>query len=100
MGEARKDASRVDFDRLVKLECHGSTISSDGGLLAYGQLDEAFALTTMADEVLTDVRAGSNIQHSLSARLRQSIYCRLAGYDDTNDVERLSVDPVMRQVDR
>ena len=98
MGEARKDALQVDFDRSVKLEFHGSTISSDGGLLAYRELDEAFALTAMADEVLTDLRTGSNIQHSLTALLRQSIYIRLAGYDDTNDAERLSIDPVMRQV--
>ena len=42
MGEACKDALRVDFDRLVKPESHGSTISSDGGLFAYRQLDEAF----------------------------------------------------------
>ena len=98
MGEARKDALQVDFDRSVKLEFHGSTISSDGGLLAYRELDEAFELTAMADEVLTDLRTGSNIQHSLTSLLRQSIYSRLAGYDDTNDAERLSIDPVMRQV--
>ena len=98
MGEARKDALQVDFDRSVKLEFHGSTISSDGGLLAYRELDEAFALTAMAEDVRTDLRTGSNIQHSLTGLLRQSIYSRLAGYDDTNDAERLGVDPVMRQV--
>ena len=98
MGEARKDVLHVDFDRSIKLEFHGSTISSDGGLLAYRELDEAFALTVMADDLLTDVRTGSNIRHRLIALLRQSIYSRLAGYEDTNDAERLSVDPVMRQV--
>ncbi len=45
MGEARKDALRVDFDRSIKLEFHGATISSNGGLLADRELDEAFALT-------------------------------------------------------
>ena len=98
MGEGRKDALRVDFDHSAKLEFHGSTISSDGGLLAYRELDEAFGLTVMADDLLTDVRTGSNIQHRLISLLRQSIYSRLAGYEDTNDAERLSVDPVMRQV--
>ena len=30
--------------------------------------------------------------------VRQSVYRRLAGYEDTNDAERLNVDPVMRHV--
>jgi hypothetical protein len=98
MGETRKDALRVDFDRTVKLEFYGSTVSSDGGLLLYRDLDKAFALTLMASDVLTDLRTGSNVQHSTTALLRQSIYSQLAGYDDTNDAERLSIDPVMRQV--
>ena len=55
MGDRRKNALRVDFDRSVKLEFLGSNISNDGGLLAYRQLDEAFALTAMADDVLTDL---------------------------------------------
>ena len=74
MGEARKDALRVDFDHLVKLECHGSTISGDGDLLAYRQLDEAFGLTLMADDGLADLRRPSNVQYSLTALLGQSIY--------------------------
>ena len=98
MGEARKDALHVDFDRSVKLEFHGSTVSSDGGLLAYRELDEAFGLTAMADHALRDLRTGGNVRHSMRALLRQSLYSRLAGYDDLNDAERLAVDPVMRQV--
>ena len=72
--ETRKDALRVDFDRLIKLECHGSTISGDGDLLAYRQLDEAFGLTLMADDVLADIRRPSNVQHGLTALRDQSIY--------------------------
>ena len=30
--------------------------------------------------------------------MRQSVYSRLAGYDDTNDADRLSQDPAMRVV--
>ena len=69
MKEIRKDALRMDCDRSVKLEFHGSTISSDGGLLAYRELDEAFALTLMVNDALTDLRTGSNVQHSLTALL-------------------------------
>jgi hypothetical protein len=94
MGEVRRDALRDGFDRSVKLEFHGSSVSSDGGLLAYRDLDDAFGLTAMADELLADLRTGSNIRHTLTALLRQSVYGRLAGYDDLNDAERLAVAPV------
>ena len=34
MGEARKDALKLDFDRRLKLEFHGTKVTSDAGLLA------------------------------------------------------------------
>ena len=98
MGEARKDALRLDFDRKLKLEFHGTKVTSDGGLLAYRELDDALGLASIVDSELRDIRTGKNTQHSLAALLRQSIYSRLAGYDDTNDAERLAVDPAMRHV--
>ena len=98
MGEARKDALRLDFDRRLKLEFHGTKVTSDAGLLAYRELDEALGLTSAIESELRDIRTGKNTQHGLAALLRQSIYGRLAGYDDTNDAERLTVDPAMRHV--
>ena len=32
------------------------------------------------------------------AMLRQSVYGRLAGYEDASDAERLRIDPTMRRV--
>ena len=98
MGEARTDALRLDFDRQLKLEFHGTKVTSDAGLLAYRELDEALRLTSAIDSELRDIRTGKNTQHGLTALLRQSIHSRLAGYDDTNDAERLAVNPTMRHV--
>ena len=98
MGEGRKEALRVDFDRSVKIEFRGAHVTSDAGLLAFRELDGALGLTGMASKFLTDTRTGGNTRHGLVGQLRQSIYSRLAGYEDTNDAERLCLDPAMRRV--
>ena len=100
MGEGRKEALRVEFDRSLKVEFHGANITSDAGLLAYRELDAALGLSELAAEVLEDSRTGHNTRHTLIAQLRQSVYSRLAGYEDTNDAEQLCNDPAMRHVVR
>jgi hypothetical protein len=74
MGEARKDALKLDFDRRLKLEFHGTKVTSDAGMLAYRELDDAFGLTIMTDSELCDNRTDKNTQHSIAALLRQSIF--------------------------
>jgi hypothetical protein len=98
MGDAKMDDLRVGFDSRLKLKFVGSKVTSDAGLLAYRELDEVLSLTVMGAEVLSDLRLGTNKQHGLVPLLRQSIYSRLAGYEDVNDAERLAVDPAIRHV--
>ena len=98
MGDTNRDDLRVRLGSRLKLKFCGSKVTSDAGLLAYRELDEAFGLTEMGADLLTDSRQGSNKQHLLVPLLRQSIYSRLAGYEDVNDAERLAVDPAMRHV--
>ena len=98
MGDAKMDDLRVSFDSRLKLKFLGSQITTDAGLLAYRELDEVLGLTEMGTDVLTDSRLGTNKQHGLVPLLRQSIYSRLAGYEDVNDAQRLAVDPAMRHV--
>ena len=97
-GEAREPPFRVTFDRRIKLEFHGARITSDGGLLAYRELDDAFGLTATAVSTLAEGRRGKNIRHRLLGLFRQAVYGRLAGYEDVNDAERLARDPVMRAI--
>src|SRR5919199_2965495 len=93
-GEARDATLGMVFDRRLKLEFHGSKITSDAGLPAYRELDHVLGLGEIAGEVLTDTRTGANGRHSLSGQFRQSVFGRLAGYEDVNDADRLAHDPV------
>src|SRR2546428_449527 len=77
---------RVAFDRRLKLEFHGASVTSDAGLLAFRELDDALGLTAKAGEVLADPRTGRNGRHTLIAQLRLRA---LAGYEDVNDADRL-----------
>ena len=80
------------------IQFRGSAITSDGGLLAYRELDDALALTASGGERLAEARTGKNRRHLLVGLLRQSVFGRLAGYEDVNDAERLCRDPAMRWV--
>ena len=97
-GEAESDALRLDFDRRLKLEFHGSSVTSDAGLLAYRELDDALGLMAIAEQHLVDGRTGRNGRHDLVGMLRQSVFGRLAGYEDVNDADRLGRDPAMRWI--
>src|SRR5512147_1983720 len=98
MGDCPTEPLRPQFDRRLRLEFHGAKVTSDAGLLAYRELDDALDLTRTAAGGLQDSRTGQNSRHGLTALLRQSIYSRLAGYEDLNDADRLRVDPTMRTV--
>jgi hypothetical protein len=96
--EASDGVLRPDFDRRVMMQFRGSVVTSDAGLLAYRELDDTLGLTDMAGEHLADTRTGRNGRHSLVGLLRQSVFGRLAGYEDVNDAERLRHDPTMRWI--
>src|SRR5262249_12631560 len=97
-GESESDAVQLDFDRRLMLQFRGSLVTSDAGLLAYRELDDVLGLTEMAGDVLADARRGKNGRHALAGLFRQSVFGRLAGYEDVNDAERLRHDPAMRWI--
>jgi len=78
-GEERGGTLRLDFDRRLRLQFRGAVITSDAGLLADRELDDAVDLTDMAGNVLADARTGKNGRHQLVGLLRQSVFGRLAG---------------------
>ena len=97
-GESNGEVLRLNFDRRLMLQFRGSVVTSDAGLLAYGELDDALGLTTLAGNMLADARTGRNGPHAVVGILRQSAFGRLAGYEDVNDAERLRHDPAIRWI--
>jgi hypothetical protein len=95
-GALKNGAIRLQFDRRLRLEFRGAKITTDTGLLAVRELDEMMGLTEMAGDLIVEGRTGKKIQHRIPGLLRQSIYARLAGYEDVNDQEALARDPAMR----
>ncbi|MDP6926431.1 MAG: IS1380 family transposase [Rhodospirillales bacterium] len=98
MGDAVNRGLKVEFDPSMQLEFRGAKITSIAGIFAYRELDEMFGLTAMGNDLFSDFRTGRNTRHAINGLLRQGVYSRLAGYEDTNDAERLCIDPAMRRV--
>ena len=98
MGEGENAGLKLNFDGHVRVAFRGAKVTTDAGLLAVRELDEALLLTEEAGDLLTDSRTGKNTRHDLAGLLRQSVYARLAGYEDVNDHEALGRDPAMRAV--
>ncbi len=84
MGESTDRVLRLDFDRRLKLEFHGSKNTSGAGLIAYRELDDALGLTDMVGDELVDLRTGKNGQHAVTGLLRQRVVGRLGGYEGRN----------------
>ena len=96
MGEKRQEAMKFQFDKWLRLEFHGATITSEAGLLACRELGGTLGLTEEAPAYLREIRGGRNVHHGMVLLLQQSVYARLGGYEDTNDVVKY---PAMQVAD-
>jgi hypothetical protein len=96
-GACSQQGDRLGFDRRVRLEFRGAQISLDGGLLVIRELDDALGLSDLSSAALRDNRPGKNTVHRPGELFRQSVYSRLAGYEDVNDADWLALGPVMRR---
>ena len=98
MGELEHEAFKFTFNGFLKVAFQGSRVTSDAGLILVRELDERLGLENLITEHLSDSRQGLNTQFSLADLLRQSVYSRLAGYEDLNDAVRVSADPTFRLI--
>ncbi|MGA7927430.1 MAG: transposase [Candidatus Sulfotelmatobacter sp.] len=90
MGEKQNPPFQLSFEPSLKVDFEGPRVTSDSGLLLVRELDERLGLSAPIAENIMDGRRGKKMQLPLPDLLRQSIYSRLAGYEDLNDAERLS----------
>ena len=97
MGENQNQPFQLSFNAALKVDFQGSRVTSDGGLILVRELDERLGFGELISQHLTDPR-GTNTRLPLADLLRQSVYSRLAGYEDVNDAERLSQDPAFRLI--
>jgi hypothetical protein len=98
MGEQHHEPFQLSFNSSLRVDFQGSRVTSDGGLMLVRELDERLRCSERIAQHLTDPRRGKHTPRPLADRLRQSVYSRLAGYEDVNDVERVSHDPTVRLI--
>jgi len=98
MGDKQNHPFQLSFNASLKVDFQGSRVTSDGGLIVVRELDERLGLGDLIAQHLTDSRREKNTQLPLADLLRQSIYSRMAGYQDVDDAERLSQDPTFRLI--
>jgi len=84
VGERQNRPFQLSFNSSLKVDFQGARVTSDGGLILVRELDERLGLSALMERHLTDYRRGKNTQLPLADLLRQSIYSRLAGYEDVN----------------
>jgi hypothetical protein len=97
MGEIQSRPIQLSFNASLKVGFQGSRVTSDDGLILVRELDERLGFGELIEQYLTDSR-GRNAQFCFADLLRQSVYSRLAGYEDLNDAECLSQDPTLRLI--
>jgi hypothetical protein len=97
VGEPQNQPFQLSFNPTLKIEFQGSRVTSDGGLILVRELDERLGLSELIAQHIADPRS-KNVQFPLTDLIRQSVYRRLAGYEDVNDAERLSHDPTFRLI--
>src|SRR3974390_1200437 len=98
MGEKQNAPFQLSFNASLKIDFQGSRVTSDGGLILVRELDDRLGFGELITRHLSDSRRGKNTQLPLADLFRQSVYSRIAGYEDVNDAERLAQDPTFRLI--
>ena len=100
MTQCSKDAIELKGlgRRSVVAAFDGGTITSDAGAVLLDKTDQALSLLKRATACFTDHRDPDLIEHSVEHLLRQRVFALALGYEDLNDHDELSRDPLLAAV--
>lgn len=90
----------LPFARLSGKDLHadfdGGTLSSDGGVLFFREIEAQIGLIRRLAGALDDPRDARYTDHSYEEMLRQRIFQIACGYEDANDCQSLRHDPAFK----
>ncbi len=98
--QARQDQLLVDWidDKPVLLDFEAGRLSSDGGMMLVGQVDQHLGLTQAMASVLHDERDPKRTKHSMTDLMGQRVFQITAGYEDQDDSDTLRIDPIFKML--
>jgi len=84
--------------RNVVADFQGGTLTSDGGSILLDQADKAIDLLRRAAQCFADHRDANRTEHTVEQLVRQRVFGLALGYEDLNDHDELSRDPLLATV--
>lgn len=82
----------------VSVDFSAEGVSSDGAVVLLEKLERKHKLISCISEALPDRRDPAKLTHSVEKLLRQRVFLLMQGYEDCNDAEHLSDDPLFEDI--
>ena len=83
-------------NKQIELSFSGDDISSDGGLLLLGEVENQTGLINRISNCITDNRDQRYVDHTIREMLTQRVFQIAAGYEDCNDCDDLRDDMIFK----
>ena len=96
MSEKNFTTISPEFDKSVKIDFTGETVTSNAGVMMLAELDGKLGVIGGIASRLSDPRNPDFTVHSMRGLLAQRLFCIAAGYEDGDDADDLRRDPAMR----
>jgi hypothetical protein len=96
MGEKNFTTINPQFDKSVKIDFTGETVTSNAGVIMLAELDNKLGVIRNIAARLHDPRNPDFITHTMYGLLSQRLLCIAAGYEDGDDADDLREDPAIR----